>query len=153
MLNERHFRMWKRLASVSRMVSARQRATTACPLQRSGTPIPENVLELKETCYERMQTFDGKCVRLHDAERMKLCSRESRSRIFNLHLARSLFTSASSHAVIHTSPERNSTDNSKRNIDLKTKTARKPAAKNPAITSRRTTDQKVNMNNYYVIRN
>ncbi|KAL9954092.1 hypothetical protein ACROYT_G041586 [Oculina patagonica] len=127
------------------MVTARQRATTACTLQTSSAtpPTPENLLELKETCYERMQTFDKKFVPLRDAERMKLCSRESRSRILNLHSARSLFTSASSHAVVHTSPERNSTNNSKTNIDLKTKTARKPAAKNPAITSRRTTDQKL----------
>ena len=140
--------MWKRLASVSRMITVRQRGTictTTCSLQTPrGTSIPENVLSLKETCYERLQAFDGKCVPLREAERRKLYSRESRSLILNPHSARSMFTSASSYAVVHTSPERNSGDSSsKTNLALKTKTVRKPAAKKPSVTSRRTTDQKV----------
>lgn len=144
MLTERHFRIWKRLASVSRIISARQRATaTTCPLQTTtitcSTPIAENVLRSEEICTELLQPFDGKCVSPRDAESAKfLRSRELRSRFSNLLSSRSLFTSASGQTVIRTSPERNSTDNSKTNIDLKTKTARRPAA-----TSRRTTSQKV----------
>lgn len=147
MLKENHFRACKRLACVSSLISGKQRATSSSQTSSrtfSGVSVP-----FKETCYERLKVFDEKCVPPRDAERVKLCSKGSRSRTcipnyFNLLLARPLFTSASGQAVIHTSPERNSTDSNKTNLDFKTKTTRKPGAKNPTIGSRRTTNQKVN---------
>lgn len=139
MLKERHFRVCKRLATVSTLVSGSQGAETSRPSNSrtfSGISVPS-----KEACYERPQAFCGNIFTRRDTERVNLCSR---SRILSQHTERALFTSASSRAVTHTSPERKSTDTRKTNLDLKTKTARKPAAKHPGVTSRHITSQKVN---------
>lgn len=148
MLKENHFRVCKRLACVSSLVCGKQRATSY-PLQTSSRTFSGVDVLFKKTCYEHLKVFDGKCVLSCDAERVKLCSKGSRPRTcianhcLNLLSARSLFTSASAQANTHTTTGRNSTDNRKTNLDLKTKTARKPAAKNPTIGSRRTSNQKV----------
>ena len=148
MLKENHFRVCKRLACVSSLTSGNQRATSS-PLQISSRTLSGVNVLFKETCHERLKVFDGKFVLPCDAERVKLCSRGPRPRTcitnhcFNLLSARLLFTSASAQANTHTTIGRNSTDNRKTNIDLKTKTPRKPAAKNSTTGSRRTSNQKV----------
>lgn len=143
MLKERHFRMWKRLTSVSTLVSGRQRAMTASDTPRSRTHSSIGVPS-KDTCYEHLQTFHGNCVHRHDVASLKSCSRGLRSFIVNQQYSeRSLFTSSSTHAVTHTASKRNST--SKTNLDLKSKTTRKPPSQNPSIASRRTTNQKVHV--------
>ena len=148
MLKENHFRVCKRLACVSSLVSGKQR-TTCSPLHTSSRTFSGVSVPFRETCFEHLKVFDGKLVLSRDAERVKLCSRGLRSRTciayhwLNLLSARSLFTSTSAQANTHTSPGRNPTDNRKTNIDLKRKTARKPAAKNPTMGSHRTSNQKV----------
>ena len=146
MLKENHFRVCKRLACVSSLVSGKQRATSSSISSRTFSGI--NVL-FKETCCPHLKAFDRKCVLPCDAERVKFYSRGPRSRTcianncLNLLSARSLFTPASAQASTHTTTGRNSTDNRKTNLDLKTKTARRPAAKKPTIGSHRTSNQKV----------
>lgn len=143
MLKESHFRVCKRLACVSSLISGNQRATSS-PLQTSSRTFSGDNVLFKTTCYKHLEVFDGKFVLPCDAERVKLCSRGSRPRIcIKLLSARSLFTSASAQANTHTTTGRNSTDNRKTNLDLKTKTARKPAAKNPTTGSHRTSNQKL----------
>lgn len=158
MLKESHFRVCKRLACVSSLISGNQRSTSS-PLQTSSRTFSGDNILFKTTCYEHLKVFDGKFVLPCDAERVKLCSRGSRpctcstNRCLNLLSARSLFTSASAQANTLTTTERNATDNRKTNLDLKTKTARKPAAKNPTTGSHRTSNQKVSQAkvSYYVI--
>ena len=146
MLKENHFRVCKRLACVSSLVSGKQRATSSSISSRTFSGV--NVL-FKETCCPHLKAFDRKCVLPCDAERVKFYSRGSRSRTcianncLNLLSARSLFTPASAQANTHTTTGRNSTDSRKTNLDLKTKTARRPAAKKPTIGSHRTSNQKV----------
>ena len=152
MLKENHFRfrVCKQLACVSRLIFG-------YPLQTSSRTFSGVNVLFKDTCYEHLKVFNGKCDLSCDAERVKLCSRASRiciaNHCLNLLSARSLFTCASARANTHTTTGRNSTDNRKTNLDLKTKTARKPAAKNPTIGSRRTSNQKVSRSrvSYYVI--
>lgn len=139
MLKENHFRVCKRLTCVSSLISGKQCATSS-PLQTSSRTFSGASILFKETCYEHLKVFDGKSVVPRDAGRVKLCSRESRWRTCianHLLSARLLSTSASAQANTHTTPGR------KTNLDLKTTTARKPAAKNPTIGSRRTSNQKV----------
>ena len=145
MLKENHFRVCKRLTCVSSLISGKQCATSS-PLQTSSRTFSGASILFKETCYEHLKVFDGKSVVPRDAGRVKLCSRESRWRTCianHLLSARLLSTSALAQANTHTTPGRNSTDKRKTNFDLKTTTARKPAAKNPTIGSRRTSNQKV----------
>ena len=158
MLKENHFRfrVCKQLACVSRLIFGNQRATSY-PLQTSSRTFSGVNVLFKDTCYEHLKVLDGKFDLSCDAGRVKLCSRASRictaNHCLNLLSARSLFTCASARANTHTTTGRNSTDNRKTNLDLKTKTARKPAAKNPTIGSRRTSNQKVSQSrvSYYVI--
>ena len=147
MLKENHFRVCKRLACVSTLVSGKQRATRSSHVhvQTSSRTFSGVSVLFKETCCEHLKVFYGKCVIPRDTERVKLCSRGSRKCMadpcLNLLSVRSLFTSTSAQA--NTTPGRNSTNNRKTNLDLKNKTARKPAAKNPTIGSHRTSNQKV----------
>lgn len=160
MLKENHFRVCKRLACVSSLISGKQCATSS-PLQTSSRTFSGVSILFKDTCYEHLKVFDGKSVVPRNAGRVKLCSRGSRWRTCianhcrNLLSARLLSTSASVQANTHTTPGRNSTDKRKTNLDLKNKTARKPAAKNPTLVSRRTSNQKVETGSVscYVIMN
>lgn len=145
MMKERHFRVWKKLARASNLIVGGQCISTAKPCVFRSRTISGFTVATTETCCERLLPRFPQAY----TERVKFRSRVLRSSITCPNNARLLFTTPSSNAVVHTTtPERNSTTENKANMDLKTKTARKPAA-----TTRRPTKQKVrslnNINSNY----